>query len=187
MTACVGASIELTAPALGLRYIPFSEILAHPRCAAAQAGGDPLALPVPGSSQTLVPDTLFGLEYPGTGFRFFAVEIDRNTESIERRDLRQSAIARKVTGYLAVLRDQTYRAWWGLPNLHVLIITTNATHGHNILDYIRRQNAGDHEDRFALKVETGFGANWRVPVGPLSQVLEEPWLSVSGRKSLNLP
>lgn len=187
MTACVGASLELTAPTLGLRYISLEEILAHSSCLAGQGGSDPLALPLPGSSQTLIPDMLFGLEYPDTGFRFFAVETDRNTESIERRDLRQSAIARKVAGYLAVLRDQSYRAWWGLPNLHVLIVTTNATHGYNILDHIRRQNAGVHEDRFALRVEPEFGSDWRVPVSLLNQVLNEPWLSASGTRSLIVP
>lgn len=183
MQACVAASFELTAPTLGLRYIARDEILTHPRCGEASGVSAPMAIPLPGfDSSVLVPDDLFGLEYPGSGFRFFAVEIDRNTESIERRNLQQSAFGRKVAGYLSVLRGGTYRTWWGIPNLHILIVTTNATHARNILDHIAKAADPAYRQRFAIACEPSFGSNWRVPRGVLSRLLTEAWQTPAGFK-----
>ena len=189
MQACVGASFELSAPAKGLRYISREEIFAHPRCPrSTKDAHTPMAIPlvdVRGAS-ALVSDDLFGLEYPGVGFRFFAVEIDRNTESIERRNLDQAAFARKVAGYLAVLRNQTYRAHWGLPNLTVLTVTTNATHARNMLDFIWKQREPRYADRFAVACEPSFGANWRVPREVLFSLLDQPWSTASGTKYIGM-
>jgi len=185
MGACVASSIELACREKGLRYIPREEILTHPKVGQAKDATNPMALPV-GSSK-LVPDDLFGIEYPGEGFRFFAVEIDRNTESIERRNLEQTAFGRKVGNYLEVLGARTFQAWWGIPNLSILIVTTNATHGRNILDYIRKQRNEKYEGRFALSVVPSFGVNWRVPKTVLTHLLAEPWATVTGTKDIGRP
>lgn len=189
MGACVAASIELTAPAKGLRYIPREEILTHLKCPAeTRDGPKPLSITASTNGQKAVfPDDLFGLEYPGVGFRFFAVEIDRNTESIERRDFSQNAFGRKIAGYLDVLRNQTFRSRWGLPNLSVLTVTTNATHGANILDFVRKQDDRKYHDRFAITAEPDFGANWRVPRTVLFRLLDEPWLTTAEPKDLTRP
>lgn len=190
MGACVAASIELTASAKGLRYIPREEIFQHPNCpVATKAMLNPMAVPLYGFSdqKAIVPDDLFGLEYPGAGFRFFAVEIDRNTESIERKDQSQNAFGKKITGYIDILKNQTFRTHWGLPNLHVLTVTTNATHGLNILEHVKRQNEPRLEGRFLMATEPSFGANWRVPQQVLSSLLEEPWQTPGGTKDLSQP
>ncbi len=179
MTACVTASIELTAHALGLHYIALGEILAHPRCGEATTAPNPLAIPVDARA-ALVPDVLFGLHYPGIGYRFFAVEIDRNTESIERTNLGQSSFGRKVLGYRAILAARTYRSWWGLPNLHILTVTTNATHVRNLLDHIRHHVDPPHRERFAVTAEPMFGAHWRVPREVLAHLLEGVWQTPLG-------
>jgi len=187
MAACVSASFELTALAHGLRYIPFQEVLDHPRCGGARSATNPFALPMPGGvGGEIIPDLLFGLEYPGTGFRFFAVEIDRNTESIERRNLRQSAFARKVQGYVAALRDQSYRARWGLPNLHALTVTTNATHARKLVEYLRDQVPDQLQSRFAVAVDTVFGIDWHVPNAPLTHLLTEAWATPEGTRNLSV-
>jgi hypothetical protein len=187
MQACVGASFELSAPSKGLRYIPRSEILSHPRCPQATKDAiNPMAIPVAGLGQkTLIPDDLFGLEYPGLGFRFFAVEIDRNTESIERKNMAQNAFGTKIAGYLDILRNQTYRAHWGVPNLHILSVTTNATHARNILTFIKKQSEPKFAGRFAFASEPCFGANWRVPRVVLAHLLDQPWLTVSGTRNIS--
>ncbi|WP_067738334.1 replication-relaxation family protein [Novosphingobium naphthalenivorans] len=186
MSACVGASLELTAPAIGLRYIPFQEILDHPRCGAARLAANPFALPVNGHGKdAVVPDLVFGLEYPGAGFRFFAVEIDRNTESIERRNLSQSSFARKVEGYVAALREQRYRAWWGLPNLHVLTITTNATHARKLIEHLQTRVPQTMHNHFAVTTDTTFGTDWSVPSAPLTHLLSESWTTPSGSRNLS--
>lgn len=183
MTACIGATFELLAPDHGLRFISFDEVLRHPRGRAACNSGRPLELPTPRASRASVtPDLVFGLEYPGKGYRFFAVEVDRNTESIERRNLAQSAFAQKVESYLAALETQTYRAWWGVPNLHVLTVTTSAVHGAKLLQYVRIKASERWHDRFAVAFDPTFGADWRVPTGLLSKLLAEPWRTTTGTK-----
>lgn len=176
MQACVASSLELSAPAKGMRYIPREEILARATCPQrTRDAKNPMAIPVAGSNQAaLIPDDLFGIEYPCAGFRFFALEIDRNTESIERRNLKQSAFGQKIAGYLDILRNQTYRPYWGLPNLHILTVTTNATHARNLLDYVEKQDEPRFIDRFAFACEPCFGANWRIPKEVLSRFLKEP-------------
>lgn len=188
MGACVGASLELACTKRKLRYIPREEILTHPKCPqAAREAKNPMALPLSGN-RSLIPDDLFGIEYPGVGFRFFAVEIDRNTESIERKSLEYNTIGKKVANYLEALSTKAYQRWWGIPNLSVLIATTNATHAGNILDYINRQDADPrHKERFALTAIPDFGVNWRVPKEVLYQLLKEPWRTVSGFKDISRP
>lgn len=182
MGSCAMASIELAALARGLQYIPLSEVVARPSCAAHSAP-NPLAVPLSGGA-TLIPDRLFGLHYPDVGYRFFAVECDRNTESIERRNLRQSSLARKFAGYVELLRTQAYRSWWGIPNLHVLVITTSETHARNILDHLRRETPPSLVERFAISAEPVFGADWRVPAAPLSHLLTQPWQTPEGIKEI---
>lgn len=186
MTACVGASLELAAPAFGLRYISREEILTHEKCPLdTRQANNPMALTLsPG--HMLIPDDLFGIEYPGVGFRFFAVEIDRNTESIERKNLDSNTFGRKIAGYLSVLDRRLYSQHWGLPNLSVLTVTTNATHARNILDFIERQEQTKYTERFAFAVEPSFAANWRVPKALLN-LLNEPWTTVSGTKDIGQP
>jgi hypothetical protein len=188
MTACVGASLELTAPSLGLRYIPFQEIIRHPHCGGARMATNPLALAIgSGANGEIIPDLLFGLEYPGSGYRFFAVEIDRNSESIERKNLRQSAFARKIEGYATALATQSYRTWWGLPNLHVLTVTTNATHARKLLEHLRNFVPEKMQHHFAVKADTSFGADWRIPDAPLTHLLNDPWAAANGARVLAHP
>ena len=187
MNACVMASIELAARQVGLGFISFDEILARPACEAARNSSNPLTISLPGSARkALAPDSLFGLQYPGDGYRFFAVEIDRNTESIERRNLAQSSFGQKIAGYLAILQSQSYRAWWGLPNLHVLTITPSHLHSRNILTFVKRQVEPRHGDRFAVTVVSDFGANWRVPRELLLSLVGESWHTPTGEKNIGL-
>lgn len=189
MGACVGASIELGAKGKGIRYIPRAEIFAHPRAGKSLQAKNPMAIPLtaPSGSKTLIPDDLFGLEYPGGGFRFFAVEIDRNTESIERKNLDYNTFGKKITGYLELLRTKGFSDWWGIPNLSVLTVTTNATHAVNLLEYVQKQNNQHHAGRFAFACEPSFGVNWRVPKAVLSALLTDPWTTVSGPKDISQP
>lgn len=183
MCACIGATFELTAAANGMRYISFEEILSRSG-RQSPSKGNPLALPCPGN-QTFIPDLLFGLEYPGAGYRFFTVESDRNTESIERRNLRQSAFGRKLTAYAAALDARSYRLAWGVPNLHVLTVTTNAVHSDNILQFVRDNIAPQHHAYFAVTLTTTFGTDWRVPKEPLSHLLLSPWRTAAGVRDLS--
>lgn len=188
MGACVAASIELAASGKALRYISREEILAHPKCpAATRNAANPMVIPLSGlGNRALIPDDLFGLEYPGAGFRFFAVEIDRNTESIERRNLEQSAFAKKIVSYLDILRTQSYRTWWGIPNLSILTVSTNCTHVRNLVGYLDRQGDRALSARFGFTFEPSFGANWRVPRKVLTDLVTKPWMALGSPKNIGL-
>ena len=189
MTACVASSLELTLSAKGLRYISREEILSHEKFPAeARRRKNPLAVSLPGGERrSLIPDDLFGAEYPGKGFRFYALEVDRNTESIYRRGPDQTGFARKIAGYLSILSHGLHRERWGLPNLSILTVTTNAGHARNILKFIGRLNEPRYADRFAFHVETSFSANWRVPRTVFSHLVAKPWLTVGGLKDIGKP
>ena len=143
-----------------------------------------MAMPLHGFGEkgTLIPDDLFGFEYPDEGYRFFAVEIDRNTESIERTNFTYNTIGKKVAGYVRAINERTFKHWWGIPNLSILMVTTNATHAGNMIDHIKNQ--GERLDRFAITVEPSFTSNWRVPKALLSHLLDEPWQTPSGHKEI---
>lgn len=166
MNACVGASIDLTVRADGKRYLAEHDIFTH-------GGSGEMAIPA-GSSK-LVPDRLFGIDY-GRKYRFFAVEIDRNTESLERRDLTQNSFARKVDAYARIIESRAYKAHWGLPHLNVMFVTTNATHMANMLHHLRSHPLAKH---FLFKAKPEFGANWRVPP-VLRDLHTDPWVRVDG-------
>lgn len=189
MGACVGASIEMAAKKQGIRYIPRAEIFSHPRAGKAVQAKNPMAIPLSilSASKSLIPDDLFGLEYPEGGYRFFAVEIDRNTESIERKNLDYNAFGKKITGYLELLRTKSFSDWWGIPNLTVLTVTTNATHAQNLMEHVRKQGEPRYADRFAFATEPTFGVNWRVPKTVLSNLLTDPWNTVNGPKDISKP
>lgn len=193
MQACVGASLELAARAEGLRYISREEILTNPKCPAVTRDlASPLALPVHlvGAQKAITPDDVFGLQGSddkGDWFRFFALEIDRNTESIERRDPTQNAFGRKIVGYLDILIRQTFREHFGVPNLSVLTVTTNAVHAANIIEFLAKQHPGRHAGRFLFACEPAFGSNWRVPKTVLSSLITEPWTGVNGRRLISEP
>ena len=124
------------------------------------------------------------MEYPGAGFRFFAVEIDRNTETIQSLNLRQNAFGRKIAGYVTILEHRLHREHWGIPNLTVLTVTTNGTHARNLSDYVRK-HAGARADRFAFASDGSFGVNWRIPRGVLSHLVNAPWLTPTGMKEIS--
>ncbi len=181
MGACVTSSIQLACDRRELRYISPSEIFGHPSCPdATRQSHNPLALPL-GGNRTLIPDGLFGIEYPGAkpSYRFFAVEIDRNTESIERRSFDQNAYGRKLESYIHLLKQNAQKTHWGLPTLMVLTVTTNATHLANMLDYLRRLNEPRLSDRFLFRARPEFGVNWRVP-NVMHDLLTEPWQRTDG-------
>ena len=166
MQACVGASIELTAPDYGVAYIHRETIFGQERCpASTKAAQNPLAIPIGGrgDSRVLIPDDLYGIRHPEKGYRFFAVEIDRNTESIERRDPGQTAFGKKISAYIEIMERQTFRTWWGIPNLSVQFSTTSRTHSENLADFSRQHVDPSLRARFKYSVQSSFGTNWCVP------------------------
>jgi hypothetical protein len=186
MGSCVSASIELAARDRKLRCLSKDDILTHPSCPAhVPEGSDRLSIPLsePSTVKSLLPDDLFGIEYPSTkpSYRFFAVEIDRNTESIERRNTGQSTFGAKLRAYIDAMRNQTYRSRWGIPNLMVLTVTTNATHLENMCRYLRGLGEPQLAERFLFLAKPEFGSDWRVPP-VMHDLLTGSWARADGSR-----
>src|SRR5207244_13406479 len=126
-------------------------------------------------TKCLVPDDLFVIQYPGPRIRFFAVEIDRRTESINS-ETAKTAYGRKLQGYIEAMRSRTYHKQWGIPALTVLTVTTNPIHLQHMLDYFHSLNEPQLAKRFLFKSKSHFGANWEVP--PIMyDLFDEPWIA----------
>lgn len=165
MGACVSASFELQCKERGIRFISREEILTHEKCPKATTLAiNPFAIPVTDPEmKAIVPDNVFGMEYPDGGFRFFAVEIDRNTETISPRKPVKNSIAKKVRGYLDVLSRRSYSSHFGIPNLTILFITTNAMHMERMIDYVEEAVDKKQQHKFLFKTFIDFGEVWRIP------------------------
>lgn len=183
MSACVSASIALACTRAGIRYLDRTDIFSHPKCPErTKCASNPLTVGVHGKQ--IIPDELFGLDYGGR-FRFFAVEIDRNTESIERSSVGQNAFGRKLKAYSDILDQRSFRDTWGVPNLLVLIVTTNTTHMANMIDYLRSNTTG-HNEKFLFKAKPEFGVNWTVP-SVMDDLLIAPWARVGAPIDIGRP
>jgi hypothetical protein len=181
MTACVSASIQLAALAGGCRYGSKEDIFAHPKCPEpTRNASNPLALPIWSGdrSRFLVPDDLFVIQYPGPKARFFAVEIDRRTESIHS-ETAKTAFGRKLQAYIAAIKNRTYHGHWGIPGLTVLTITTNAVHLRQMLRHLHALNEPQLSSRFLFKSKSHFSANWEVPP-IMGDLFGEPWVAGDG-------
>jgi hypothetical protein len=182
--ACLSASFNLRSH----RFIPGDEILQHPKCPqSTRDEPNPYRIPVGlADIGSIAPDNLFGLQYAGGGFRFFAVEIDRNTEDIDpdaRRKVK-SSIAGKIKAYASILSSRTYEKRFGIPNLTILFATTSVAHMRGMIAYVASAMAPQWHRKFLFQVHQGFGTeDWRVPRETLD--VFGPWLSVYGAVDLS--
>jgi hypothetical protein len=163
------ASIDLAALNIpGLRFIPWSEILAR----APEATRD-TAIPfriAAGANGSVVPDGLFGLEYGADGkksYRFFALEADRGTMPVVRTDPKQTSILRKMVAYREIGTRQLHRAHWGIPNLLVLTVTTSAV---RLSEIMKQLGGGGAQHAFLFK-----RADAQAFLRPVPDLLREPW------------
>jgi len=191
MISDILSSIEIGARGdARLRFISWLEILTNPKMpVSTRHATKPLAARVPvtytppGSrkllrvDRPLLPDALFGLEYcahANKQYRFFALEADRNTEPVVRRNLRQSSYLRKILQYREIAAQSVYRTLWGLPNLLVLTVTTNDRHRENIMRIVDEVTSGKGSTSLLFKTMPSLTAFERAPMLN-SEFLTGPW------------
>jgi hypothetical protein len=80
------------------------------------------------------PDYAFSLYLPKVRRRaFFLVEIDRGTMPVERFDLKQTSILRKLLAYQAMWKAKAHLAHFGWRNFRVLFVTTSTERVENMI------------------------------------------------------
>lgn len=187
MVCDVLASVELGCRAdPTLRFVPWPEICESPKFPQkTRDARDPVELPAAISytfdrgatrhaTKSLIPDAVFGIEYKDVGYRFFALEADRNHEPVFRNNLEQTSYLRKFLQYQAIFKDAAYKTTWGVPNLLVLNVTINAEHCRNIIRLFSELTEGKGAGYFLFKTTPSLGSYERAPK-PDADMLAGPW------------
>ncbi|WP_353533868.1 hypothetical protein [Cognatishimia sp. WU-CL00825] len=112
------------------RFVPVDEILVRAPETTREAA-NPLAIPVRlhENDTYLIPDALYGIEHDEDGekgYRFWAIECER-TSPEHRSNQRLSSTGKKKELYTRLLRDRSYGAHWGIPNLKVQFVNHKGT------------------------------------------------------------
>jgi hypothetical protein len=175
------AAIEAAAKMSGLRFITCMEVLARaPKTT--QNARQPFAIPasishrfpsgkVERSDSPIIPDAIFGLQYPSGSFRCFALEIDRGTMPLARSNLEETSYLRKLLQYREVISRGAYKVHFGMTATPMLLltITTNARHLDGIKTLLH-DLAGENQWKraFLFKAEPSLGSFERAPQPALS-------------------
>ena len=144
-TGYILGSFQLGAREVGIRFISWLEILTRQRCPReTRDATNPIAIPFDAHDgrRCLIPDALFGLEYP-SGACFFALETDMGTEQLSDNKLKNATITQKFRSYRAIIRHEIHRTRYGLPSLQVLIVTPSIVRMQNIMETLARHAACD--------------------------------------------
>jgi hypothetical protein len=97
-----------------------------------------------GERHVLIPDGLFGLQYPSDAC-FFALELDMGTEQHKECDRKSVTLRQKFRGYRTIMRERLVTSHFGLPSLHVLMVTPGFVRKRNMTDHVARVFEGDAE------------------------------------------
>lgn len=138
MTACITASLEIAVRKNpNLRWISKGEIMVNARALELRA---PISFAFGDGVRTynkpLVPDTIFGIQYP-TGRLYYVVEADLNNEPLRRPDFEATSCLRKILQYKEAIGSGSYREALNIEQpLLVLTYTTNQGHADNLVKLI---------------------------------------------------
>ena len=179
-TGYILGSIALGARQVGLRFIPWLEVLNRQKCPTeTREARNPLAIPYDANDgqRHLIPDALFGLEYPD-GACFFALETDMGTEQHRDNEMKNATIVRKLRAYRQIVRSDIFKTRFGLPSPQVLIVTASVVRMHNMLDTVRR--LADLEPnwpskRFQFKAIPELARRNRAHLPPTGHLLTNLW------------
>jgi hypothetical protein len=136
------------------------------------------------SDKPLIPDALFGLEYPGASYRFFVLEADRDNEPLTRTNLSQSSFMRKILQYREIITRRAYQSHWGIPNLFVLTVTTSPERMRNLL-LLTEGLAGKTAPAFLYKTMPSLASFEKAPP-PTAHIVTESCERCAPHEPLNI-
>lgn len=144
--------------------------------AATQMLKKPLRIPAPetfGAPKWIEPDALFGL-----GNRYYALEADMGTETIE------TIIRGKILAYREIVATCTIDDHLGIDNLTVLFVTTREPRMRSMMEELRTIARDGRTPRFAFACRPDLSNFLHAPA-PVGNMFREPWERV-GYDALNL-
>lgn len=167
MGSCITASLELMGKPRRINFIPRHTIQADNKKSMS------LRLSKSSPRKRLVPDELFGLEYPDHARRYFVCEWDRGSEPFSRKKSKGVDLEDKLTDYIDVMRNGGFKA-----DTITLIVTSSIARANSIkkklieLDPVLAK-------RFVINVLDHFKHPWRMP--PILIEIYEPWERADGK------
>ncbi len=155
------------------RFITQEEIIGRAPC---KEFADPFRVPVTveGKEINVVPDGLFGLEYPNKTYRFFALEAEPGTMPVYRKSLNHTSYHRKLLAYREVLSSRLPKSHFGVPNLFILNVTTSEDRMKHMMEDLKGMTQGRGNPVFLFKVMKGD--MFKAPPAD-GHILSEPWAS----------
>ena len=169
MASHIALDIEIGARAVPhVRFRNHIEIIsASP--ARTQAFPNPLCVAVPpitGAPKWIEPDALFAINE-----RFFALEADMGTESIE------AVIKPKIRAYREIVASGVIDDHFGIDNLRVLFVTTNEKRMGNIMKAAESFARNGRSTMFCFACRPDLGQFTRAPA-PDGRMFRDPWRRV---------
>ena len=166
MASQIALDIEIGARAAPhVRFRNHIEIIsASP--ARTQTFPNPLNVPVPliaNAPRWIEPDAFFAI-----GERFFALEADMGTESID------AVIKPKIRAYRQIVATGTIDDHFGVDNLAVLFVTTNEKRMRNMMKAVELIARNGRSTMFCFACGPDLGQFMRAPV-PDGRMFREPW------------
>jgi hypothetical protein len=126
----------------------------------------PLRIPVPeiaGAPKWIEPDALFGL-----GERYYTIEADKSTETIE------TIIRGKFLAYREIIASCTIDDHLGIDNLTVLFVTTAEARMRSMMEELRTIARDGKTPRFAFVCRPDLADFMRAPA-PTGDLYRQPW------------
>ena len=129
--------------------------------------------PIPGASKWIEPDALIGIDD-----RYFAIEADTGSESIE------GVIKPKILAYREIVAAGIIDDHFGIDNLRVLFVTTNAKRMRNMIAAVASIVREGRSTMFGFSCRPDLGQLAGAPA-PDGRLFVEPWFR-AGRDDLRL-
>ncbi len=173
MIACITASIELACRKAGLTFLSRRKIL----------GTRPLSIDVPITvdgeyySGPLRPDSVFAVEWPNGGRRYFFLEADRDTEGVDLKSLKVKSYRRKLLQYREMIQQGIYKDFLGIEKGGVLClhVTTQEPHMQTIIKSLTNITDGKGNNYNLFKHDPSFGRRPSIEK-PTLDFGDTPWL-----------
>ena len=125
----------------------YTHELRHPAGRESQREPFRWTVDLPGKRRVgVVPDKVFALEVTHEDGRIerthYFLEADRGTMPIERRDLRQSCVLRKLKAYEGTFTSQIHRTKLGAERFRVLFVSLQSARANHIVEAVTQLNKG---------------------------------------------
>lgn len=179
------ASIELGARSDGVTIMYPKEFVERPRFPEKQRlAKHPLSIPVEISYTypskkvhtakfDYTNDGIRGLIYPDGSGRFIQLEAE-HTNRVYCSNLQQTSFLKKHLALRAIMQQELYRKYWGIPNLLTLVVAPNRAHLETIKKLVLKETDGKGVTYLLFGIMPSLD-DPTTNVHPMPELFTQPW------------